>query len=67
MGIGDCGLEIENWTQSPIPNPQYTIPNPPVNKLQSIKNFNIKNIFKKFNINIKKNYQPILLIHRNVI
>jgi len=22
MGIGDCGLGIGNWAQSPIPNPQ---------------------------------------------
>jgi len=27
-GIGDGGLEIGDWAQSPIPNPQSPIPNP---------------------------------------
>jgi len=27
-GIGDCGLGIEDWAQSPTPNPQSPIPNP---------------------------------------
>jgi len=26
MGIGDCGLGIGDWAQSPIPNPQSPIP-----------------------------------------
>jgi len=26
LGIGDWGLGIGDWAQSPIPNPQYTIP-----------------------------------------
>jgi len=25
MGIGDCGLGIGDWAQSPIPNPQSPI------------------------------------------
>jgi len=25
MGIGDWGLGIGDWAQSPIPNPQYPI------------------------------------------
>ena len=28
MGIGDCGLGIGDWAQSPIPNPQSPIHNP---------------------------------------
>jgi len=28
MGIGDWGLEIGDWAQSPIPNPQLKILNP---------------------------------------
>ena len=28
MGIGDGGLGIGDWAQSPIPNPQSPIPNP---------------------------------------
>ena len=30
MGIGDGGLGIGDWAQSPIPNPQSPIPNPHV-------------------------------------
>jgi len=28
LGIGDGELGIEDWAQSPIPNPQSPIPNP---------------------------------------
>jgi len=28
LGIGDGGLGIGDWAQSPIPNPQSPIPNP---------------------------------------
>ena len=28
LGLGDGGLCIGNWAQSPIPNPQSPIPNP---------------------------------------
>jgi len=31
LGIGDCGLVIGDWAQSPIPNPQSPIPNPQFN------------------------------------
>jgi len=41
--LGDWGLGIGDWTQSPIPNPQSPIPNP-----QSPK-FTLK-ISKKLNI-----------------
>jgi len=30
LGIGDGGLAIADWAQSPIPNPQSPIPNPHV-------------------------------------
>jgi len=30
VGIGDCGLRIGDWAQSPIPNPQSPIPNPQI-------------------------------------
>ena len=49
MGIGNCELEIEDWAQSPIPNPQSPIPNP-----QSPKN--LKNFSNNYNfINFLKN------------
>jgi len=28
LGMGDGGLGIGDWAQSPIPNPQSPIPNP---------------------------------------
>ena len=31
MGLGDGGLGIGDWAQSPIPNPQSPIPNPHLN------------------------------------
>jgi len=45
--MGDWGLGIGNWTQSPIPNPQSPIPNPQKND-----KFNYYNKFIKF-INLK--------------
>jgi len=30
MGIGDWGLGIGVWAQSPIPNPQYPNPSAPL-------------------------------------
>ena len=33
LGIGDWGLGIGDWAQSPITNPQCTIPNPHYMKL----------------------------------
>jgi len=35
--MGDAGLGIADWAQSPIPNPQSPIPNPQLdNKLKLI-------------------------------
>jgi len=31
--MGDGGLGIGDWAQSPIPNPQSPIPNPQIDKL----------------------------------
>ena len=58
--MGDWGLGIGDWAQSPIPNPQSPIPNPQSPYLSKIDNillikkikliiyfFYIKNIFKK--------------------
>ena len=28
LGFGNCTLDIGDWAQSPIPNPQSPIPNP---------------------------------------
>jgi len=33
VGIGDGGLGIGDWAQSPIPNPQSPIPNPHIIKI----------------------------------
>ena len=33
MGMGDGGLGIGDWAQSPIPNPQSPIPNPHVSHI----------------------------------
>ena len=52
MGIGDGGLGIGDWAQSPIPNPQSPIPNPHLYSL----------IFKTI-LNIKmKRYLYIIVI-----
>jgi len=40
MGIGDWGLGIGDWAQSPIPNPQS--PNTYNNKYNRLKYINIK-------------------------
>jgi len=42
--LGDCELEIGDWTQSTIPNPQSTIHNPqsPILALLIYKIFNLK-------------------------
>jgi len=37
LGIGDCGLGIGDWAQSPIPNPQSPI-NYNTNKKDNIYN-----------------------------
>jgi len=34
--MGDWGLGIGDWAQSPIPNPQSPIPNPHFQKIQII-------------------------------
>jgi len=52
--LGDGGLGIGDWAQSPIPNPQSPIPNPHVENLKKIIYFNKKfriNLIKKININ----------------
>jgi len=33
LGIGDWGLGIGEWAQSPIPKTPYPKPHPPINKL----------------------------------
>jgi len=40
--VGDGGLGIGYWPQSPIPNPQSPIPNPQFNDIRSKKIINIK-------------------------
>jgi len=42
LGIGDGGLGIGDWAQSPIPNPQSPIPNP-----QSPIYFYLKKLYNK--------------------
>jgi len=51
LGIGDGGLGIGDWAQSPIPNPQSPIPNP------HFPNNNIKNNFIDNN-NVQLNTNP---------
>ena len=41
LGIGDWGLGIGDWAQSPIPNPQSTIPKSPI---PNQKNFGLLNL-----------------------
>jgi len=41
MGIGDGGLGIGDWAQSPIPNPQSPIPNPQLFNLNNLILFKI--------------------------
>jgi len=43
LGIGDGGLGIEDWAQSPIPNPQSPIPNPqsPINIIKETNLYNL--------------------------
>jgi len=49
LGIGDWGLGIGDWAQSPIPNPHfYNI------KIKILKKYNDLNIFKKKNKKFKK-------------
>ena len=36
--MGDWGLGIGDWAQSPIPNPQSPIPNPHLNEKKSTLN-----------------------------
>ena len=50
MVIGDCGLGIVDWAQSPIPNPQSPIPNPHLIHFTFYFNFKINkyyNLVKK--------------------
>jgi len=54
LGIGDGGLGIGDWAQSPIPNPQSPIPNPQSPNLKDnyfclifLENINIINIIKR--------------------
>jgi len=52
LGIGDGGLGIGDWAQSPIPNPQSPIPNPhfgfcPLNKIIKLINLSNKLYFFK--------------------
>jgi len=62
LGIGDGGLGIGDWAQSPIPNPQSPIPNPHIyfifitnyykntfNKIKIIYLIKIKIILKEIN------------------
>jgi len=55
--MGDWGLGIGDWAQSPIPNPQSPIPNPQLKYLM-YDHFLYKNkiylIKIKWNLNIKK-------------
>jgi hypothetical protein len=44
--MGDWGLGIGDWAQSPIPNPQSPIPNPPSPKFSEF--------YLKFNLIIKR-------------
>jgi len=53
LGIGDGGLGIGDWAQSPIPNPQSPIPNPQspnvlfnLKKFKKIKTYHKKKIIK---------------------
>jgi len=55
--MGDGGLGIGDWAQSPIPNPQSPIPNPQSPLLKVI---NIENKFY-IDIKIKHNYLHLLL------
>jgi len=41
LGIGDGGLGIGDWAQSPIPNPQSPIPNPHETTLKKLQNYNL--------------------------
>jgi len=43
MGMGDGGLGIGDWAQSPIPNPQSPIPNPQIFLKIVIRKIFIKN------------------------
>jgi len=47
LGIGDGGLGIGDWAQSPIPNPQSPIPNPQSPILKENNNLKLKYIFVK--------------------
>jgi len=52
LGIGDWGLGIGDWAQSPIPNPQLLIKK---NNFNNIYNRLIININKTFILNSNKN------------
>jgi len=49
--MGDWGLGIGDWAQSPIPNPQSPIPNPQSPYLFIINDLYIKKICKEKNNN----------------
>ena len=38
MGIGDWGLGIGDWAQSPIPNPQIPNPQSPIPIINELRN-----------------------------
>jgi len=40
--MGDGGLGIGDWPQSPIPNPQSPIPNPQLNNIEIYNKIKIK-------------------------
>jgi len=57
--MGDWGLGIGDWAQSPIPNPQSPIPNP---QFKADYIINLMNIKKKFKKNLKLiNYEKYIL------
>jgi len=49
LGMGDGGLGIGDWAQSPIPNPQSPIPNP------QNTHFSFLKIINKIYYKMKKN------------
>jgi len=53
LGIGDGGLGIGDWAQSPIPNPQSPIPNPqsPINSFLLFNKIKNNNYFLRKLIN----------------
>ena len=52
MGMGDGGLGIGDWAQSPIPSPQSPIPNPQIPNLFLIFVYLFRIIKELFILNI---------------